>query len=769
LTSWGEDPLESNQLQLLRFEAQRRGFAVQAMFDKYVKNGVEVYKLGLDLEHRLNRDGYSSSTKQWLDGLALAPDSFKHKRLETILEKWKQWQKNIKLKNQERKQYVPKLNALQLQPHQAHPNKISQLKPASAWTLLIDETGSEFGPEADALNASDRNLGRCVAVVIPSSTKLPPVPGFHGTEVPAAQLEELLQRLLQAPVGVFGFSVKDPAASASNWMAHIHTLLRWVLAQLPLTGDPTHVSARIEIRDNYTAHSGELRALTDILLSELRALAPQRYGALTLDLQFVNKTDPLIGYADAVAYAWGGSSGVVPELLKKTQWLGHCLLRPSDVAPERIYLALYDSEHGLSPSQWYQLCAAAQAEVPGSLLHQALEKLGQSVQRQAEVWRSYLDEARQRLASKNFKLPELGCALEHLQRWAPSNNQIPPLMQLQLSSAQLSASNHAGHCAPELVRELEQRIDALHDEAAPEACATLLRLAVSTSNAFDFNALRQPVERWLGYPIAVPGLLNHAKLHSTLGQMAAFSGQSVVALPHFDCALQALERLSDPQQRQRELQQTRSYRLLAELDHPSFAANDWLARLQTHLRSRPKDTDWASLSHGLALSGASRRYAQHLLLRALLRCPEPLRAARAAYLEAAEQWQTGTEHPWPLINAYRAWLLQQNGHTQPARAWLQEALDGCLDPDRGPTLHWIGLVLHTLGQSLGLEPLEPSRSECSQRVQQLRAQLPTQLPAAPHAALAAFATAASAAHPKQPLPADEIEVHLRQCLPFNFR
>src|SRR5690606_3774627 len=143
---------------------------------------------------------------------------------------------------------------------------------------------------------------------------------------------------------------------------------------------------------------------------------------------------------------------------------------------------------------------------------------------------------------------------------------------LPLETARLAAGNHRGQVdLPRIQRSL-QLMQQLRDEQPAEACEALLRLTASTANAFEFEALRNAVEQWLAEPVAVPGLLNHAKLHSTLGQLEALSGRPDAALVHFDRALDAFARLSDPQQATRDAAQPRTYRLIAEMDSPGVDA-----------------------------------------------------------------------------------------------------------------------------------------------------------------------------------------------------
>jgi len=66
-----------------------------------------------------------------------------------------------------------------------------------------------------------------------------------------------------------------------------------------------------------------------------------------------------------------------------------------------------------------------------------------------------------------------------------------------------------------------------------------------------------------------------------------------------------------------------------------------------------------------------------LWLRALLNLPEKTSAAREVYLSQSHMWQSGSDHPWGLVSAYRAWLLKQGGKEADASLKMNLAIDLC--------------------------------------------------------------------------------------------
>lgn len=756
LAAWGADkPENRRQLDEIAEEAWNRAprnSGLPDIVDEARRNGEHACELAAELLRRLDREG-DASAGDWIASVTADVHERIRGHLQITLKRWRERRQSLQQRHGGQRVYTSSLPPVSLIDGH-HPNSLRHLRPAAAWQVCIDETGSLFDEQADALNGTDSKLGRLVALAVPEGACLPALDkGFHATGAPALQVDQVLQSLLQAPVGIFGFTVQDPAAHTRHWIGHVQQLVRWVLLQLPLEPEqPCRVDVRIEQNAGYQIRDS-LRALSETLEGEFRRLDPQRFAGLRLSLAFMDKQHPLNGYVDALAFTWGSPAAESRDRLKKSALPGHCLLRPSDRAMERLYLAL-NAAYRLPPADWYDLCAGAADEPDGGLMARFLDQLGEQVREQPAVWQGYLDEVRQRLRLKQFHLDSLGHALAWLERWAPAGQVLPAAQRLPLETARLAAENHRGQVNGGRILGCLQLARGLREEAPAEACEAILRLAVSTANNFEFAALRPAVEQWLAEPVAVPGLLNHAKLHSTLGQLCAFSGQPLEALGHFDRALECFARLSDPSQAGREAAQTRSYRLIAAMDAPGADPQPLLDALCEHLGAQLDKHEAEAISRSLAHSGQAARYAHHLWLRALATFPAQTAAARAAYLEQAHQWQGGDDHPWPLIEAYRGWLLRDADQPRLAAERLQTAIAACSAEGNGLTLQWMAEVLRTLASALGLGETEPPSPGARELLRQ-------SLLHAPHAALERFANAGRLEH-------GAIHDALRQCLPFNF-
>ena len=722
-----------------------------ARAEKNRKLGHHAYMVEQGMLKRLHSLGNGDAFQAWYQQQQSVANPLVKRHLDIRLEKALQWQATKQQKANEAKRPVRLREPDFSQGH--HPNSLRHLPAHQQWDILIDEAGQDF-EHPDQLSMQDRSLGKLVALAIPvGAVKLPALKAdFHAADEPAALVDQAIDAVLQHPVGVLGITIKDPLIERNpQWLSAVHRLIRLVMRLLPITPEQTaQVNILIEQRGNFDQNVN-LYAVGQLLLTELRSLDQQRFEKLNLNLQFIQKSDhPANGYVDALAYTWGAAD---QRRLNLAKFKGHCFLRPSDVVLERLYAAL-DGQQPLQPADWYQLLGLIGQEPSSSILHYVLADLGQRTQQQVSLWLDYLDEVQQRIRRKQYHANTLATTLGWLQQYQPAQQQLPPLLKLQWIAAQLAAANHQGQFDLDLAQQALTLGQQLMDEAAPDVCQAYLRIAVAATNAFEFQSAQDLMQYWEGQPIAVAGRLKHAKVLSSLGQHSAFMQRYAEAQGYFDAALQQFEQLSDPKQRQLEAQQTRIYRLLNLIEQPTTTAEQLQIALEQHWQ-HPLD----QMVDRLAVSDQDR-FDQHLLLRALV-CPATAQhpawqTLLQRYLAHHAAWQVGQGHPWALIQAWRGWLLHQNGQSAGATVCLQDAVQQCFALDQGHVLNWIGLVYSSLAQVVGLD------------VQQLDAQQQVQLladlPHAPHAALTQLQQATGRA--TEPMQALALLAH---CLPFNFR
>lgn len=683
------DDLEALK-QRLAVWAQREPALWEQMLERETQ-GQQARALKQEVEKRYRRQGDSPEFVQWFEaatarepGRVRAEAKREYSRLQAYTE------------NRQRKKATP---ASQLQPpvwvNQHHPNSLRHLRPHTNWEILIDETGGLF----DSYEAAERQpqqAGRWVALAVPGSVKLPQLkPNFHADEASPVEVDQVIGTLLNQPVGVLGLSMLDELIDQRpQWWSGVYRLIRLVMRLLPLdASQPACVSIYIEQKDSYGPRV-ELAPIRDLLLAELRSLYPARFDRLTLSLSFIAKTGhPYNGYVDALAYTWGSWH---QERLHRSQLLGHCFLNPSERMLERLYMQL-DRKRSLEPAEWYDLCCQLSQEPESSLVHEAMHQLGEQIQQQPERWQQYLRVVQERLQQKDYQSHQLASVMQWLHHYQPAEIQIPDTLRLQWLTAQLAADNHQGAFDLQRVHEAYQLGQQLQDECAPMACHSHLRIAVAATNNFEFELAQTLLQHWESQPVAVPGLLNYAKVLSSLGQAAAFVGQHETAARYFAQALERFSQLSDQTQACQERQQTQLYQL-----------NNWIEQampadaLATHLEAY-----WGKpLTQVIdELAGQTARpYEQHLLLRALVSQPE-WDALRTRYLSHRDSWQTEAGHPWGLIMAWRGWLLYCAGDPVAAQAQWSAAVAEMLDAQHGITLHWIGTVWATVARNLTGQPV----------------------------------------------------------------
>ncbi len=648
-----------------------------------------------------------------------------------------------------------------------HPNSLRHLPANRHWDVLIDESGTEFGPQSAALPLSDSTLGRVVALAVPTGrVRLPPLQrGFHAAEAAPEAVDKAIASVLNSGVGLFGFTLKDRARGLDrHWMSAIETMMRWVLRQLPLdTEGPAQVSVEggpsvrflIERREDYEPGTS-LTVLCRILGAELAEL-DDRFARLNISAGFIAKDQhPLNGYVDAVAYTWGSASKVSKDRLKKSRLKGHCLLQPDDFAMERLYLTL-DRHLELEPRQWYALVTRLQGEPLGSLAVELAGRLGERIRQDAGAWHRLLAHVEGLLQQKRYVLTELAAALEWLGTWVPVNEELPPLARLHWHSARLACANHFGATSLADATRAIELAGQLREEVGPDACDADLRVAVAATNAFRFELAAKALHPWIGTDPAIPGLRNWCKVQSSLGQHAAFLGEYEEAIGYLDAALAGFARLHDRRAAKRESGQTQAYRLIVRMDAvlrenaSGVAPAGFSEELTAYLGMEVE-----RFMNGARLADEVYRYEHHVLLRSLVAFPESFSDQVKRYLHQADEWQSGKGHPWPLIDAYRALLLAADGHLPLAVEAGRRAVDA-LASEEAPLLRWMHCVL---GVALGAGGVEVTWGE-DVSVEEFEKTLPE----APHTALNDWSNAV-AGGVRYTLP--EIMVELGTCLPFNF-
>ena len=757
--TWGPTPERQRDLQALEDNVRAEGSWQKIdAFETARAKGKQAFKAKQELVQIYDKHG-EKGARNWLDD---AKDSWLSDQdiEETLRLEIKRKNRRAQSLRNRNSQSSQRSNVRAAFINGQHPNCLRAQKPATSWTIYVDETGSEFDATED-LDAKPKQVGRVVALAVPESVKLADCSDFHAVDRRFEEVDKVLQRILEAPIGILGFSIRDESARNRYWIGHVLHLVRWTLLQLPLPtdGGERRVRILIEQRGAYGPQT-DIKAVAQALEGELAALDPLRFQGLMLEMGFMEKNHPMNGYVDVVAFTWGSTDRANKDRLRKSQLEGHCFINANERSLHHLFLALTKGGP-LAPEDWYTLCAEASTEHTDSFLCRELDRLGATMPHHTRQWELYLAEVQMRLRSKQYSLNELGGAIAWLKMHAGQSQTIPGTLQLQLASSNLALSNHRGQINDDLVFNCLDLIQKLEDEAPQLVTEAILRMASTMANNFQFNALQEVVDKWLSKPIAAAGLLNYGKLQSTRGQMLAFSGDPVSAASWFKAASASFARLSDPRQAARETRQTQIYQIIALMDAvPLDPSQDKYAAereaVTNALGQLFENRGATAISRSLAESGQLMRFEHDLWLRAITRFPAQFVEARAAYLDRFAQWQDGSDHPWPLILTYRAWLLRDADRTAEASIVMENAITTCLNSDHGGTLEWMALVLETLAKAIDVTVSGSSPAG------ELR--LRNRLQNAPWQELADFSSEAS----QGPVPLTRVWAHLAKCLPFNF-
>lgn len=625
-------------------------------------------------------------------------------------------------------------------------HRLDQLGPHPAWDLVIDETGTAFGPDG-----ARKEQGRWVGVLVPRDHLLPPVSDFHATSATSARRAEVLQALLDHEAGVFGLTVEGVhEVEADHWQVGVMALVEWTLRLLPGEGLRS-LAVYVEQRGGSKGGQRWDAAATE-LKRQLEVRGLEGAEEIRLSLEVVPKNGhPNLAYADVVANQWHPSGRDKGALLAQSGLRGECLLE-GDIRPLARCWDAAQGEGLLDREDWAWLLRQEHAEGPESLAAKVSVDLRRRAGEEPALWRHYLAHTTAHLESKAIDVELLALQEDWLEDVVPSyarNRRV----ELEWHLAQLKEQNHLGGTAYALSRQLAAEAEAIREEDPALACEVTLARAVVGMNAFLFDAAEGIVRPWAESEPVVPGLRRWARSWSTLGQIHAFRGEHRQARAALTRALSAFSRLADPRQARLEQSQTAAYLAVATMDDPSVSDDEARAALLAYGRRVVEGSeDLCELSRAGATSDKSaHKFLHHVLVRYLA-----LRGNRvdcAAYVkeQRRELRELGAGHPWPLIGLWRGEILLSLGRRADGLAVIRAGAERALDGDQGPTVRLIGASLFGVLRRQGVPDLPADDA--------LRAALREQLPAA-------AARVDLLAHPERfACDADLVAA----VLPFNFR
>ncbi|MFA6809777.1 MAG: hypothetical protein WCR47_01820, partial [Desulfoplanes sp.] len=486
-------------------------------------------------------------------------------------------------------------------PDGLHPNDIRALAPAREWTLLLDETGSDFTGHASGQEG--KFVGLLVNTQHPGLTPLPRA--WHAVECDdPKEIDQVFQQVLDAPCGIIGLPLGAlPETSGERWLDGMLAVIDWVLRLLPLKGQ-TKIRVAIEGRPPFPPKIQADVAARDAL-SRLGRVWPERAKLLDLGIETIGKDGhPCNGYVDVLAYTWGSSMASSRERLKRSQLKGTCFLS-FDARAMASFWDTWDRPGGISPAEWTQLVTSADACHRESIAYSLLFDLAVVCIRDSSRLQPFMDETRRHLASNAINLTRLGRQIEWLQAVVQNSASFPPAMRLIWLTTTLAQANHLGNIEEALLSEMQDLGTRLREEDAPLVCYAHLHLAVHATNRFDFRMAEQMLEPWATTDPAVPGLRYWGQIQSSLGQVAAFNGDNHGALLFFGKALDAFGRLSDPMEADQESSQTLCYKLIVSMDDDRLADADVREVMIAYLRIMGLPEELADVAAFLAQTDKS--------------------------------------------------------------------------------------------------------------------------------------------------------------------
>ncbi len=617
------------------------------------------------------------------------------KKIRTVKPRHKKPAKKISFINQP----LVKVRELPSPPDGLHANDIRTLTPHPEWTLLLDETGSDFGETAQPRSDKKRELGRMVGLLLPDNRHgLKELPEqWHAVEVDdPTEIDQVVQAILDADCGVFGLSVKSLSVTTGDrWAQLAQALVEWIVRLLPLDGT-TNIKVMIEQRGLYVRDQN-WKLMVDVIKRSLAYSWPERAELINLKIGTISKSGHSHnGYVDALAFTWAQSTPWSQRRLNDSGLNGTCLLS----VDSHLFLENWNAfalGHHLDSETWGKLITSDDAKQKESLVSTLMDALGQENQARPELWQKYLTYCEEHLDSKAINLSSLALQIDWLDRYKPEGKKLSATLRLTWLTVKLANANHHGATEIAWLDELDTLAEQIRIENAPMVCKADLHRAVQATNRFAFDMATSALKRWQDCDPAIPGLRYWAQVQSSLGQHEAFRGNTESAIIHFNTALDAFKRLSDGGSL--DCLQTGTYKAIASMDNPQYDT-DSLKKALTDTLGDLNDAV-KILAEGKA---SELKYSHQLLLRYLVFHGDD--KLKDSYLCERGNWENNTGHPWPLIQAYRAIFLYPNEK----QVALETMLDGAalaFEAEQGPTLHLIGACLRSIAHKWG-DPWENS-------------------------------------------------------------
>jgi hypothetical protein len=564
-------------------------------------------------------------------------------------------------------------------------HRVTALPAAPEYTVLIDETGGNF---EEGLCGD----GKFVAVVVPAGTTLPDS-ALHAVDAPPSEADKVMQELLDSNAAVLGIRMSDlHSKTGDRWYDGVLELLHWITRLVPFDESAPSLRLQVIVEARGQARAGQSwKEAAHVLSRYVQAWDPIRAQALAIEIE-VRDDHPWMAYADVVAHAWAARSRPASLRLKASELEGACLPSEETASVREAWDSALKGRP-LDERHWNNLLLHGNAKDHRSLAGHLLELAGAEAVDETAIWDVYLERLNRHLDSKSVNMRLVGAQADWLERWKPHDKNLPHSLSALWQCVQLIRDNHLGYGSAQASPKsaLNQNVDGLIDEDARFVCRVDLHRAVTYTNRYEFAQAAAVLEGWYQEAPRVMGLQLWGRLQSSRGQHRAFTGDLRGAVEDFNRALEAFDRLSDPSVGKGESLQTGTYKAIAMMDDSSVSNADARSAVEAVVGPIP-----AAIARLASASGPADRYSLHLLLRWLVHRTPP---EGAHYVNTARSWQVGSGHPWPLIECYRALLLEAACQVSAAEVRLESACRLAWADEQGPVVRLIGAVIAAILES----------------------------------------------------------------------
>jgi hypothetical protein len=271
--------------------------------------------------------------------------------------------------------------------------------------------------------------------------------------------------------------------------------------------------------------------------------------------------------------------------------------------------------------------------------------------------------------------------------------EAPPRIRLLWTVLALQDANHDGDPAraKECAKSYRSLRSVVLDYDRELVANTDLNLIVHYNDTFDFHAALRMNEALVsdpGFTYLTP--VTRARAWSSHGQCLAFTGRGAEAVDSFETALTEFDGLlKTGHDVAGDIDQTRVYAAINAIDARLTNAGELAKGVIGPFEAAVDELANADPLH--------RSYHHHLLLR-LLWFTSGNEHLIKRYLTHLPKWQETPQHPWELINCYRAlmlWKYGSIGEQEVAKVWFRKAVDICSLEHHGSTLSLIGAAAAT--------------------------------------------------------------------------